>query len=178
MAIWILTSVEHFYNNSKEIINRSSSSFYIMFYSMNSKMYKLIKIEENNENQISEMINNGLFDYSYRHFFILTCDKAINLFQNIYDQTKLLLYLVEGRGGRESLDEIECIYLTILEKKSDKSVNSLYSKIVTNLKKKPNFKQGFNGNSLMAKRALYDVRIINKIKKFNLKNPLSSIKIE
>lgn len=179
MATWILASVQNFYRKSQDIIKNKNSSFYLEFYSMQAKQYKLLKITDDNESEIQSMVMNGLSDYSYRNFAIITDDKDLNLSQSVYSQSDNVgKQIIDGMGGRENAEEIECIYLRILYKEPDKNTKSLYSKIITILKKDPDFRQGFDSTSSMSRRALYDVNIVHKVKKFDLKKPLSLISLQ
>ena len=176
MAIWILTSVEKFYFASKEILIKNSANICIEFGDGKGNAL-LVQIEEENENKISEMVVNGIRDFTYRNFVILQ-NCTISLDKSAYKQPDLEEYFIIGRGGRETQEEIECIYLSILLKETNKITKSLFDKIIRHLKKNVDFKQSFSSASSMFKRALYDIRLVDKVKKHDLINPLSLLKIE
>ena len=118
--------------------------------------------------------------FTYRQFIIVSSPNVtIDTEKCIYDQD-ILPYVIEGTGGRETEDIIECIYLRmiLITKLMDASAKSLYKKLYKNLEANSNFRKGFHQGSSMHKNALYDLRTIHKTKRFSLNNPLSILTIE
>ena len=179
MQNWILTSVKEFYKISKDVLIKNKASFYIELGDGTGK-YKQILITTNNDSSIESIITNGIENFTYRRFLILSNQNiAIDIEKQIYDQL-ISEYIIEGTGGRESEDIIECIYLRLLivTKDSDKSTISLYKKLYKNLEGNINFQKGFRQGSSMHKKALYDIRTIHKIKRYSFNNPLSILDIK
>jgi len=179
MQHWILTSAQDFYANAKDILNKCRASFYIEV-GDGKGGYRQILITRENESAIPSIMLEGIEGFTYRQFIIVSSpDVTIDTEKCIYDQD-ILPYVIEGTGGRETEDIIECIYLRmiLITKLMDASAKSLYKKLYKNLEANPNFRKGFHQGSSMHKNALYDLRIIHKTKRFGLNNPLSILTIE
>ena len=179
MQNWILTSVNKFYKTSQEILLANKARFFIEMGSSNGKC-NLIPITNKNENLIEPIVMDGMDNYSYRRFIILSNPNIeICLEKSIYDQP-IKSYIIEGTGGRETEDIIECIYLRlpVITKEADKTAKILYKKLYLNLESNNYFYKGFKQTTAMHKKALYDIRAIHKIKRYSFNNPLSILDIK
>ena len=175
MQHWILTSAQEFYANAKDILDKCQASFYIEV-GDGKGGYRQILITRENESTIPSIMLEEIEGFTYRQFIIVSSPNVtIDTEKCIYDQD-ILPYVIEGTGGRETEDIIECIYLRmiLITKLMDASAKSLYK----NLEANPNFRKGFHQGSSMHKNALYDLRTIHKTKRFELNNPLSILTIE
>ena len=106
MQNWILTSVNEFYKTSQKILLANKARFFIEIGSSNGKC-NLIPITNKNENLIEPIVMDGMDNYSYRRFIILSNPNIeICLEKSIYDQP-IKSYIIEGTGGRETEDIIE-----------------------------------------------------------------------
>ena len=179
MQHWILTSAQEFYANAKDILDKCRASFYIEV-GDGKGGYRQILITRENESAIPSIMLEDIEGFTYRQFIIVSSpDVTIDTEKCIYDQD-ILPYVIEGTGGRETEDIIECIYLRmiLITKLMDASAKFLYKKLYKNLEANPNFRKGFHQGSSMHKNALYDLRTIHKTKRFGLNNPLSILTIE
>ena len=99
------------------------------------------------------------------HFYITTLSLEDENSFNFYDDA-LCKFVIEGRGGRENVSELEMLELRIMSKTPDSIINKISNAINSKLRKdigygsltiKGNYKVFYNKADLGTKKFVYDI---------------------
>ena len=99
------------------------------------------------------------------HFYITTLSLEDENSFNFYDDA-LCKFVIEGRGGRENVSELEMLELRIMSKTPDSIINKISNAINSKLRKdigygsltiKGNYKVFYNKTDLGKKKFVYDI---------------------
>ena len=147
MAVYlnIIIPVKTFLETANEVMSKYKVKLYIEKASVNQHMMRRFYVKDD----ISEK---DFSDEAYRCFFFSVkdldlTDKEIVLesgkvkhhnWYSFYDDST---YAIEGTGGREDKDNIECIRLRQIAKEADKQIRTFYHTLQTRLKNSGNIKR-------------------------------------
>ncbi|WP_285815484.1 hypothetical protein [Phocaeicola sartorii] len=156
--IRILTSLPDFIILTDEILTQYSASIFLEVRKNDAIINKRIIADDM-----------SLFVQSNRdknlHFYITTLSLEDENSFSFYDDA-LCKFVIEGRGGRENVSELEILELRIVSKTPDSIVNKISNAINSKLRKdirygsltiRGNYKVFYNKADLGKKRFVYDI---------------------
>jgi hypothetical protein len=152
MAVYfnIIIPIEKFLVDLEQVLLTHSINIYIEKYNeVQNFYYELVDIKKPNIACFS--------DKEYRGFFFTSLSLVIQNGKLVFDNNKiqqtdkvsfyndeLFNYCIEGKGGREDIENIESIRLRIISKSPDKQIERFYKSLQTMFKKSIDINKGLN----------------------------------
>lgn len=150
----IVMSLKDFLFYIKEVVAQQGAHIYLEQKSGAKDDITTVKPDLDNIEQIPRNRAQHL------NFFIST--KELNSDDNFYDDANMA-YAIEGSGGRQDQESVECIALRIISKTPDKSIQTLFQQIRNQLKKDPEIGIGIAGDSALHKNYFYQKNLAGKL---------------
>ncbi len=164
----IIIPLETFFNEFKELINRSAMHVYI-----EKRIGKRIVLRRVERREDLMLKAGEQFSAAYITSREFQEERDISIYEDDF-----CVHAIELRGGRSTPDELENLGLRVISKTPDNEIKRLVSKLQQHLKKSDNYGQGVGSGGLYSKTFYNRAEIVGKTLWFDFERKSKPLSID
>ncbi|MCX5466158.1 hypothetical protein [Acinetobacter nematophilus] len=145
--IYVITPLMQFYHYIQPELEKYKIEVLMEYFDANHQIQINAITAENLQTQ--------LLKYGHRNLGFYFLDKAQKINKSQIYNDEYCIYAIEGKGGRETEDNLEKITLRMISKTPDKNIKGFFNAIKRKLNHDENFAQGIQGDSRLHQQHYY-----------------------